>query len=596
VSTTARARKAGVHDSVSSPGGGSTGLATAATDQLASQDPGDAGQDDWVPDASAVSVLGLSYVHSVTQDGGDLYLTDYGLKFWRQLQPENWFEPDWFMPHRERLDGSALVYALPTKLVAGESVPLVVKYCRVGEKVPIDTEVIEGATCCEFNGPFEEFSLLEDLRTNPRGPAVLRVKTQRPLAIYVPPERWQPSQLQRFQWRIARKLALHPGVAIDIMREYIMVYQWLPGIDSLQARQMGFLTEAEMVQLGAQANADLQAKGFRVLDMKAAHVIVQVTGRGGVRRADGGIEFGLVDFELLERTREYYQEIQDARRAYYQRRRAIADSTGTERRLRAAYPCGRHATRIFSVEYVHGRVESTGGMLWIVGNDPELFDYFLPERWRTAIQERLVTTHDTFFTTSKDKIEMVWKVSRVGERVEVAAFGPEGFKALAHGFNSPFEEVSLARRLRLRGVPCISPLAIYRTGSLSQFSEARFDASRFRSHGQLLDCEGEPILQADYNYISIWEPWSCSGDEDSPPRQTFNAAQAVARHLISSEESSSLVAAYRSRLLDLGVEVMRLSPAHILLAADEEDRIVSDAEGAPETCLCNFQHLGWSEE
>ena len=32
------------------------------------------------------------------------------------------------------------------------------------------------------------------------------------------------------------------------------------------------------------------------------------------------------------------------------------------------------------VDYVYGEVESTGGALWVVGRDPVLFDYFLPEK------------------------------------------------------------------------------------------------------------------------------------------------------------------------------------------------------------------------
>jgi hypothetical protein len=28
------------------------------------------------------------------------------------------------------------------------------------------------------------------------------------------------------------------------------------------------------------------------------------------------------------------------------------------------------------VDYIYGRAESTGGILWVVGKDPDLFNYF----------------------------------------------------------------------------------------------------------------------------------------------------------------------------------------------------------------------------
>jgi hypothetical protein len=549
--------------------------------------------------------MGLSYLHVVTAEGGDLYLTPHGARAGGALLPECWLERSWFEAHRERLDGSALVYALPTKLVDGTSIPLVVKYCRVGQKVPLETDLVEDVSICEFNGPFEEFALLHELRTSRRGRDEQLVTTQRPLAIYAPPERWTPAQLERFEWRIARKVQQHPGVAIDIMREYLMVYEWLPGIDAWQAQGLGMLSEREARELGERADAELRDKGFRVLDMKLPHVIVQPTGARDVLRREGEVVYGLVDFELLERTREYYQEIQSRRRAYYERRRrwlerprvgGLAPDSKSQ-----PWPAGRQPATIMGVRYVHGRVQSTSGMLWVVGDDPELFDFFLPERWRTALQERFIETHDTFATTSKDGLGFVWKVSRVGERVEVAAFGPAGFRALAHGFNSPFEEVSLACRLRKRGLDCITPLAIYRTGRRSRFAESRFDGSRFRSHEGLLACDGSSVLLADHHYITIWEPWAgprSSGVPDAeatPASLAVNVAQAADRGLIDEDQAAAVTDRFRQRLQGEGVEVMRLSPAHLLVALDDEGAVVAGEDDLPAACMCNFQHLSWPQ-
>jgi hypothetical protein len=66
---------------------------------------------------SAMSLLGVDYIHLKTADGGDLYLTRFGLPFWRSLLPENWYAREWFEPHRQRLEGTSTVYKVPTRPV-----------------------------------------------------------------------------------------------------------------------------------------------------------------------------------------------------------------------------------------------------------------------------------------------------------------------------------------------------------------------------------------------------------------------------------------------------------------------------------------------
>ena len=45
---------------------------------------------------NAISLLGVDYIHLKTADGGDLYLTRFGLPFWKNLLPENWYAREWF--------------------------------------------------------------------------------------------------------------------------------------------------------------------------------------------------------------------------------------------------------------------------------------------------------------------------------------------------------------------------------------------------------------------------------------------------------------------------------------------------------------------
>src|SRR5882724_3323950 len=90
-------------------------------------------------DHSVVSLLGLDYLRLRTADGGELYLTRFGAPFREQLAPENWYAPDWFVARRTRLLGTSTIYRMPTRLVRGINLDLVVRFSRVGQEIPMDT-------------------------------------------------------------------------------------------------------------------------------------------------------------------------------------------------------------------------------------------------------------------------------------------------------------------------------------------------------------------------------------------------------------------------------------------------------------------------
>jgi hypothetical protein len=234
-------------------------------------------------------------------------------------------------------------------------------------------------------------------------------------------------------------------------------------------------------------------------------------------------------------------------------------------------------------------------MLWVVGRDPELFDYFVPERWRTTPQLRFGDIRETYFTTSKDNLRLVWKVSRVGEPPRAAAFGVGGFQVLAHGFNSPFEELAAAWWLGRRGVPVTVPCAVYRTGQRSQLAESLFDPSRYRSHVHLTSIDGSPVLEPLRNYITVWDFWG-RGEPDAENQaaavsRSVNASQALERGLLCSDEVDTLVSDFGDRLAAVSVEALRLKPTHILLSVGEDETLARDDDGRLDSCLCNFQYL-----
>jgi hypothetical protein len=253
--------------------------------------------------------------------------------------------------------------------------------------------------------------------------------------------------------------------------------------------------------------------------------------------------------------------------------------------------------RIFGVDYVYGHCESTGGVLWVVGQDPDLFDYYVPERWRTTQQIRLFENHETYLTTTKDAVRLVWKVSRVGEYPEVAAYGPEGFELLAKGFNSPFEEVALAYWLRRHHVRTILPRAIYRTGHKSQLKESLFDLSRYQSHREFESPDGEPILETGRNYVTLWDQWDgpvhLDDETEATVYRSLNAAEAIERELLAAEDCGELLESVRTRLDELGIVAARLPAEHLLLSIGPDDELVRKDDARPDFRLCNLQFMRW---
>ncbi len=541
-----------------------------------------------LPDGAVlVALMGVSYARVHTADGGDLYVPAEAIPFLEHLRPENWYEPAWFEAHRVRLPGTSAVYAVPTKECGGTSLQLVMKYSRVGQLVPLETKVVYEVLRAEFNSPFEEFGLVEEVRRALRdGTAPFRF--QEPLAIYVPPERMQLWQSGRSEARIAGKLARHPGVEIDILRDYLLVYRWLEGIDAVQAHDRGLLDGPALESLTRRAEADLASFGFRVLDMKPNHVILRTDADGGLRREAGSaeVEYGLVDHELLQRTPEYEREVQVLRhREYLDRVHDVA--------ARTKLPAHLGSVSMFGVDYAFGRVESTGGALWVRARDASLFEFFLPERWRQTPRIRLHPVHETFATRTKDNVDLVWKVSRVGG----SAGGEEEAlerRVLEHGVNSPFEEIALAALLEDAGVPVIAPHAIYRTGHASHLEDRTLDWRRYRTHERFRMPDGEPVLRSDHDYVTLWRYGGgerLAGDEEEAYYGAVSGEEALRRGLVATAERDALLARTRERVAATGVEVLALLPRQLLLPLDPSGRPRREADGLPAARLCNFDFL-----
>lgn len=553
-----------------------------------------------------VNVLGVVYAHVKTSDGGDLYLTRFAEPYQKHFDIENWYEPDWFNSKRIRLKGTGSVYKLPTKEVDGKSLNLVYKNCRVGEDVPLDTHTLQEFCDAEFNSPWEEFSLVVEIREGQYGPKELKIHTQRPMVIYVPPEKMQIWQSGRSKSKINRRRAKHPGIDLDILKQYKMIYEWIEGYNLPEVFEHITVDDYERVHhlktLNSNVMSDLEQKGYLVADMKPEHIIIseidleRIKEIAQTQAPDSSKEqiyylynlidigkYSLVDYELLLRTPKHEDEVKDSRRHSYlddQRDRFIPT------------PMPDHLTNmeIFGVPYIYGHAESTGGHLWVVGKNARLFDYFLPERWRKTPSIKLSNTKEIFYTITKDNIHLVWETSRVGEMPdeEGERYNP---KIREFGINSPFEEFGIAHQLNQLSIPCVYVRAIYMTGTPK--IETSTDTRRYESHKNILDPEGNPILQENHNFITIRGyyngPDQWVAQQKGPLYVPVDLARAVTKDLIHETQCRLLLNKVKENLKDVGYDGSLLKPNDLLLATSDKNEIMRDSTGNPLVIICNFE-------
>lgn len=556
---------------------------------------------------SLVNVLGVVYAHIKTDDGGDLYLTRFAERYQEHFEIENWYEQSWFNKHKIRLIGTSSVYRVPTKEVGGKSLDLVVKNCRVGEDVPIETHTLQEFCDAEFNSPWEEFSLVMELWDNHYRPKEKKVYTQRPMAIYVPPEKMQPWQSGRSRSKINRIRAKHPGIDIDILKQYKLIYEWIRGFNLIEVFGHVDINDDELVdhlnKINYRAHGELRKKGYLMADMKPEHIIfgeedarrIEEIGRTQEIHApekqveevyqlinEGG--YSIVDYELLLRTPEHEEEVKHSRRHSY---------LDDQRHRFEPTPLPDHLsyTEIFGVPYVYGHAESTGGRLWVVGRNAHLFDYFLPERWRKTPSIKLSPTKEVFYTITKDNIHLVWETSRVGEIPAGDDEGADDPKVRKYGINSPFEEFAIAHTLNRLGIPTVYVRAIYMTGTAK--IETSTDFRKYESHKHIVDPEGNPVLQENHNYITIRGYFNGPDQWVAEHRDSLytpvDLSKAPYRGLMDEAQCQRFLDAVKEKLRQNGFDGSALKLNDLLLAVNDAGEAMKNASGEPEIIICNFE-------
>jgi hypothetical protein len=534
--------------------------------------------------------LGVDYHHLSLPDGEDLYLTEQGLPFLENLLPDSfWTDKEWFESHSKKLNGTSTLYKVATKECGGKSKEIVIKWNRMGQDIPGSLDVEEFDV--EFNSPFEEFSLVTELR-NTRHESAGCVFTHKPLAIYVPAEYVDLDRLGRKAYKMKAIMSRHNDIELNIFRNYAVIYEWIKGIDAVQAFERGTLKEEKLAQLTLRSDKDIRQKGFIVGDLKPHHVIVRPDKNGGLARDHSGqILYALIDFELLKRTPEREKLVRASRRKGYLQKQAHR----FEDRKPADFPSNLKPVEIMGVNYVYGSVGGTGGALWIVGKDPTLFDYFLPEKWRDAPRVRLSVFDQIYRTTTEDNVHLVWKVSRVGELPDIDPIGEKENKILQHGYNSPFDEFALAVELDRRGIATTYPRAIYMAASRSAIDQSLWDDSRYKSHRHLITPEEKRILRETHDYIIFYGYWNgpdeLLAEKDESPYHGIDALLAYRRGLLDKDMYIQLMEIMKNKLAAVGIEDLNLKGNHILLSVDNSGQLVKDRDGIPEIRICNFELL-----
>lgn len=515
--------------------------------------------------SSAVEIAGVPYLHLRTTIGDDLYLTDAGLRYIDELMPDKFARNrDWFNSVKVPLDGSSTPFRIPLK-----STQVLFKWNRMA------TDPMIPGWDAVFNSPFEEFSLAQELETRLEG----RLRLQLPLAIYVPSEHHTLETLQRRRHLIDFIRRNEGDEYIDMHRDYAVIYEWAPGLDLYQFVLKDELELRQGEVISAQIADLLDELGYAVTDHKMSHLVASSSDT-----IDSIESLTLIDFELLHRTADH----ETTRRNY--RRQCFYEIRYHEARLSGVESDGSRT--IFGVPYIEGPVESSGGYLWVAGHDKQLFDYFLPEKWQTTPRRRLNRLGISFYTESKDGIPLVIKTSRVGELPPFNPLHREEKELLTYGYNSPFEEASIADKIAMSGLSSARLLAIYLMNQEITISDYLHDDSRYSSHTAFKTRGGEPLLLRDRQYLTIWQYWQGSDQEmmisPQPPLTPVSLDEAFLTGLVDRQGLESMLRFAILKLSSRGYRDLQPKPTHLILAVGKDGSLIRDETGIPLFRYSNF--------
>ena len=270
---------------------------------------------DALPAAQRRRAFGVDYAWVRGLQGGELFFTRQGWAIAESLLPEQWFDDERYRRVGRALPGAtAAIYHVPIRHPRRSRYGLVVRFSRFAQDVGFTYSDAstrfgwpdERLPAAAFNDPFSEFGLLHQLRQASHG----RIRTKHPLLIYCPCTHYESWRLGRDPRRVIagrHRLALDqehvtdcPRITLEPERLYILVYQWIDGVD-LERAGLDQSLPVEMVETFTREVAQtLLSTGFAVLDHKPRHIILRVnrTGSDWLRRHEEW-SWALIDYELL---------------------------------------------------------------------------------------------------------------------------------------------------------------------------------------------------------------------------------------------------------------------------------------------------------
>lgn len=271
-----------------------------------------------LPPEHRARVFGVDYAIVPQPDGGELWVSRTAWHWLDYLQPERWWDRDNLAVRGERLPGSTgTVYRARSEPPDRVPRDLVVKFSRIAQDVPlfIPDDFLESLpkdalATARFLGPFAEFGLLTEMRESVMNHGPHRLRTKVPLAIYSPPEKyplWQTGRhadIFRAHQRAMAADQFENGltpVTLDLGRDYVLLFEWIDGINAEEASKRGYLDDEALRHLTHTSNLAMARLGYRVLDNKPRHVIVRPRPDGTLVSRCGHTLYAVVDFELLQR-------------------------------------------------------------------------------------------------------------------------------------------------------------------------------------------------------------------------------------------------------------------------------------------------------
>jgi hypothetical protein len=268
-----------------------------------------------------VAAFGTEYVHCTTPDGGDLWLTTWGLPYRDHLMPDRWLHEGSCAKFGQRLGFSTGHVYRFSVTVAKRRLKFVAKISRMAQRVAsagIDSAFEEGRT--SFPSPFEEFGQLMALRASSAPARYLFAK--RPLGIYSPAQRvpsWMLDRVPHAFSLMARRHAADAAergepqsIFLEADRDYFTLFGWIDGFNLEELVIMGRISRSELAVLNRDVRERLTQSGFSVADHKPDHVIVRLDESGVPRRRNGRFVAALADFELLEVVPRHIDSTSDA--------------------------------------------------------------------------------------------------------------------------------------------------------------------------------------------------------------------------------------------------------------------------------------------